>query len=69
VTRFFQIRDNNKPVNQRLYSTFDEATAVLVKGYPSQCEVVELDTPGGAVVRRYTFAQCEEFVRTTGGNP
>jgi hypothetical protein len=67
VRRFFQIRDNDKPVNQRLYATFAEAAGVLLRNHTSNCEVVELDTPGGAVVQRFTFGECEKIVRALRG--
>jgi hypothetical protein len=68
VRRFFQIRESDKPTNQRVYSTLEGAADVLVRNHTSDCEVVELDTPAGVVVRRFTFAQCQEIVRTTRGN-
>jgi hypothetical protein len=67
VRRFFQIRYNNKPVDQCFYSTIAEASGVLVRRRATECEVVELDTPAGAVVRRFTFDECEEVVRNGSG--
>ena len=63
LRRFFQIRNDNKPVNKRLYATLAEAAGVLVRNHTSDCEVVELDTPGGVVDQRITFVECEEIVR------
>ena len=62
MRRFFQIRNNNQPVDQRLYSSLHEASGVLVKKYTSPCEIVELDNPAGAVIRRFTFAECKKIL-------
>ena len=67
VRRFFQIRNGNTPVNKRLYATLAEAAGVLVRNHTSDCEVVELDTPGGDVAERITFTECEEIVRAIRG--
>ena len=67
VGRFFQIRNDNKPVDQRVYPTLAEAAGVLVRQHASDCEVVELDNPAGAVVQRFTFAQCQKITRAVGG--
>jgi hypothetical protein len=67
VRRFFQIRYNNKPVDQHLYSSLHEASGVLVRRRATECGVVELDTPAGAVVRRFTFDECEEIIRSSSG--
>jgi hypothetical protein len=61
VKPFFQIRNNNNPVDQRLYSTIAEAVAAVLKRNDPNCEVVQLDTPAGAVVRRFTFVECEKI--------
>jgi hypothetical protein len=64
---FFQIRNNNRPVDQHLYPSLHEASGVLVRKYTSPCEVVELDNPGGAVIRRFTFAECKKILGTARG--
>jgi hypothetical protein len=61
---FYQIRNNNRPVDQRLYSSLHEASSVLVRKYGSPCEVIELDNPAGAVIRRFTFVECEKILGT-----
>ena len=66
MSRFFQIRNDNKPVDQRVYASLAEASAVLVRQHTSDCEVVELDNPAGAVVQRVTFAECEKILRAAG---
>jgi hypothetical protein len=62
MRRFFQIRNDNHPVDQRLYSSLHEASGVLVRKYTSPCEVVELDNPAGAVIRRFTFDECKKIL-------
>jgi hypothetical protein len=64
MRRFFQIRNNNRTVDQHLYPSLHEASGVLVKKHGSPCEVVELDNPGGAVIRRFTFAECKKILET-----
>jgi len=64
MRRFFQIRNNKRPVDQHLYSSLHEASGVLVKKYGSHCEVVELDNPAGAVIRRFTFVECKKVLGT-----
>ena len=64
MRRFFQIRNNNQPVDQRLHSSLHEASLVLVRKHGSPCGVVELDNPAGAVIRRFTFDECKKTLGT-----
>jgi hypothetical protein len=67
MRRFFQIRNNDQPVDQHLYSSMHEASGVLVRRHATECEVVELDNPAGAVIRRFTFAECKKILGTARG--
>jgi hypothetical protein len=46
----------------KLYSSVLESSRALVKLNNATAELVELETPGGAVVRRFTFEECESIV-------
>jgi hypothetical protein len=65
VRRFFQIRDNNTPVDGQLYLSPDGASRALVKRNDPEAQVVELDIPGGAVVRKFTFDDCQKVLRSS----
>jgi hypothetical protein len=67
MRRFFQIHNNNQPVDQHLYSSLHEASGVLVRKYTPACEVVELDNPAGAIIRRFTFDECKKILGTARG--
>jgi hypothetical protein len=63
VRRFFQIRNSDKLRGDHLYSSLHEASRALVKQNDPKAHVVELDTPGGAVVQTFTFDDCQEILR------
>jgi hypothetical protein len=65
VRRFFQIRHNDTPVDSQLYSSLEGASRALVKRNDPEAQVVELDTPGGAVVRKFTFDDCQAILRSS----
>jgi len=67
MRRFFQIRSNDKTVDQHFYSSLHEASRALVERNDFEAEIVELDTLGGAVVRRFTFSECQEILRYSSG--
>ena len=62
MRRFFQIRSNDKIVDQHFYASLHEASRALVERNDPRAEIVELDTPGGAVVRKLTFSECEKIL-------
>ena len=61
--RYFQLRADGKR-DAELYTSLTRAAEVLVKDNRSTAHVVELDTPGGAVVREFTLQDCEKIVRS-----
>lgn len=58
----FQIRNDDQPLDGKLYSSVLESSRALVKLNNATAELVELETPGGAVVRRFTLEECESIV-------
>jgi membrane-bound ClpP family serine protease len=61
--RYFQLRAEGKR-DPELYTSLNRAAEVLVRDTRPTAHVVELDTPGGAVVREFTRQDCEELVRS-----
>ena len=64
-TRYFQLRGDDGAREPELYESLARAAEVLVGD--SRCptaHVVELDTPGGAVMREFTLDDCQEIVRS-----
>jgi hypothetical protein len=69
LRRYYQVRNNDKPVDHRVYPSINEAIRALAKLNNPQAEVVQLDTPPvGAVVRRFTFEECQSIVRSGSSN-
>jgi hypothetical protein len=62
--RYFQLRTDDGRREPELYTSLNRAAEVLVKDDRPTAHVVELDTPGGAVVRDFTRQDCEEIVRS-----
>ena len=60
--RYFQLRAEGKR-DPELYTSLNRAAEVLVRDTRPTAHVVELDTPGGIVVREFTRQDCEEIVR------
>ena len=63
-TRYFQFRADDGRREPELYTSLAHAAEALVKDNRPTAHVVELDTPGGAVVRDFTLQDCEEIVRS-----
>jgi hypothetical protein len=63
-TRYYQLRTDDGRREPELYTSLDRAAEVLVRDNRPAAHVVELDTPGGAVVREFTRQDCEEIVRS-----
>lgn len=63
--RHFQIRENDKTVEHRVYPTLETACRALVQQNRRSSRVVELDAPSGTVVREFTFAECQEILRSS----
>ena len=61
--KYFQIRENGKR-DVGLYSSLHDASKALVQAQHNRpsAHVVELDTPGGAVVREFTLTECQEIL-------
>jgi hypothetical protein len=62
-TRYFQLRADGKR-DADVYTSLNRAAEVLVRDTRPTAHVVELDTPGGAVVREFTRQDCLEIVRS-----
>ena len=61
--RYFQIRENGKRDVGVYSSLYDACKAlVLVQHNRPTAHVVELDTPGGAVVREFSLTECREIL-------
>jgi hypothetical protein len=60
---YFQIRENDKRVGS-LYCSLHHACKALVQHNCPTAHVVELDAPGGAVVREFTLTECQEILRS-----
>jgi hypothetical protein len=63
MMKYLQIRENGKR-DVSLYSSLLDAckALVLVQHNRPSAHVVELDTPGGAVVREFTLTECQEIL-------
>jgi hypothetical protein len=61
--RYFQLRADGKR-DAELYTSLTRAAEALMTDNRPTAHVVELDTPGGAVVREFTRKDCEEIVRS-----
>jgi hypothetical protein len=64
VAGYFQLRIDGRR-DPQMYMSLDQAAEVLVKDNRLTAQVVELDMPGGAVVREFTLPDCQEIVRLT----
>ena len=66
MMKYFQIRENGKR-DVGLYSPPPHAykALVLVQHNRPSAHVVELDMPGGAVVREFTLTECQEILRSS----
>ena len=63
MPRYFQVRaDGNR--DAELHTSLGRAAEVLVEDNRPTAHVVELDIPGGIVVREFTRQDCEEIVRS-----
>jgi hypothetical protein len=62
-TRYFQLRADDGRREPELYTSLARAAEALVKDHRPTAHVVELDTPGGAVVREFMYNECQEIVR------
>ena len=62
-TRYFQLRADGRR-DPELDTSLNRAAEVLVRDTRPDAHVVELDTPGGAVVRECTRKDCEQIVRS-----
>jgi hypothetical protein len=62
--RYFQLRADGKR-DPELYTSLDRAAEMLVRDNRPAAHVIELDIPGGAVVREFTRQECREIVRST----
>jgi len=63
--RFFQIREDSKPVEHRVYPTLATACRALVERSNPKAYVVELDGVDGAVVREFTLAECQQILHSS----
>jgi hypothetical protein len=61
--RYFQLRVDGRR-DQQVYTSLDRVAEVLVKDNRATAQVVELDMPGGAVVREFTLGDCQKIVRS-----
>ena len=61
--RYFQLRADGKR-DSELYTSLTRAAEALMTDNRPTAHVVELDTPGGAVVREFTRQDCQEIVRS-----
>ena len=61
--RYFQLRADGKR-DAELYTSLTRAAEMLIRDNRPTANVVELDSPGGAVVREFTRQECEEIVRS-----
>jgi hypothetical protein len=62
-TRYFQLRSDDGRREPELYTSLAHAAEALVRDNRPTAHVVELDTPGGAVVREFMLNRCQEIVR------
>jgi hypothetical protein len=62
LVRYFQLGSNGRR-EPELYTFLDRAAEALVRGNRPAAHVVELDMPGGVVVREFTLQDCPEIVR------
>ena len=61
--RYFQLRSDGRR-KPGLYTSLDRAAEALVRDNRPTAHVVELDMPGGVVVREFTLQDCEEIIRS-----
>jgi len=64
--RYFQIHENGKR-DVGLYSSLHDVCKELVRHKRPTAHVVELDMPGGAVVREFALTECQEILRSWSG--
>ena len=64
-TRYFQVRSDGRR-DPELYTSLDRAAEALVRDnrHRPTAHVVELDIPGGVVVREFTRQDCQKIVRS-----
>ncbi len=62
MLHYFQIRNNDKPVEQHIYSSLKQACRALVARNDADFHLVELDTPGGVVIRTLTLVECKAIL-------
>ena len=62
--RYFQLRADDGKREPALYTSLARAAEVLVGDNRPTAQVVELDIPGGIVVREFTLQDCQEIVRS-----
>jgi hypothetical protein len=62
---YFQLRSDGTR-DPELYTSLDRAAEALVRDnrHRPTAHVVELDTPGGAVVREFTRQDCQDIFRS-----
>ena len=60
---YYQLRDNNKRGNE-VYRFLHGAAQALLEQRSPTAHVVQLDIPGGAVVRELTLKDCREIVQS-----
>ena len=60
--RYFQLRGDGRR-DPELYTSLDRAAEALVGDNRPTAHVVELDIPGGAVVREFTRQDCQKIIR------
>ena len=63
MLRYFQLRADAKR-DPQVYTSLNRAAEMLVRDARPTAHVVELDIPGGAVVREFTRQDCREIVRS-----
>lgn len=64
MPRYFQLRADDGKRDSALYTSLERAAEVLVEDNRATAHVVELDIPGGIVVREFTRQDCEKIVRS-----
>jgi hypothetical protein len=63
-TRYFQLRTDDGRREPELYTSLTRAAEALMTDNRPTAHVVELDTPGGAVVWEFSRQDCQEIVRS-----
>ena len=64
MPRYFQLRADDGKRDPALYTSLTRAAEVLVRDNRPTAHVVELDIPGGIVVREFSRQDCEKIVRS-----